>query len=312
MNVKHLFGLLFCNALWSLAYPVSKVLFSHGYHPSEVSFLRNFVGGTILLILLPIFYARQSKSARSRSKLDFASLLRLLAIGVLTFFASPILQMVALHLSRATDSSVMIATEPLATLLVAAVLLGESLSLRHAIAFFFAIVGVLFLTEVSFKDVGTFTSQRMMGNGILLLAMFGEAAYSALSKKLLDRFDGLEILFRALWVGVIGMFFYNLLSHDFSRFSGIYFFIKNRSTTDAFAFLFLGGGCTVFGYLYWMNLLKKVPLSLMALTLYFQPVLGVLWGVLWLKEPFSVTSLFGAVILMGAVWFGSVQSSETK
>ena len=312
MNVKHLFGLLFCNVLWSLAYPVSKVLFSHGYYPSEVSFLRNFVGGVILLVLVPIIFKKRSKSDQKKSKLDRASALRLISIGVLTFFASPILQMVALNLSRATDSSVMIATEPLATLLVAALLLGESLSLKHAIAFFFAIVGVLFLTEVSFKDVGTFTSQRMMGNGILLLAMFGEAAYSALSKKLLDKFEGLEILFRALWVGVVCMFFYNLMGHEIGRLSGINFFFQNSSTVDALSFLFLGGCCTVFGYLYWMNLLKKVPLSLMALTLYFQPVLGVLWGVLWLKEPFSATSLFGAIILLGAVWFGSVQSSETK
>jgi LPXTG-motif cell wall-anchored protein len=54
-----------------------------------------------------------------------------------------------------------------------------------------------------------------------------------------------------------------------------------------------------------MLVLRTVPVSLMAITLYLQPVLGVVWGHAFLGEAVSWSTLSGAALILGAVWFGS-------
>lgn len=307
MTPGKLFGLILCNLLWSGAYAVSKNLMAH-YHPLEITFLRHFFGLIPLLVIAcwglarsPLArWARGFGGAESR-RVDP----RLLAVGVLTFFVSPLFQMTGLNQSRAIDGSLMIALEPLATVLAAWLVLRERLRGYQIASLGLAIVGAGVLSEVTWGKVAAFSDARLVGNSIFFLSLFCEAAFSILSKPVLHRRSPVLFMTVATLVGVACLFTYNVAVDGPSRLGGLAQLLARGEWTDWLVYLYLGLGCTFFGYLYWLVVLQDVPVSILAMTLYIQPVLGMVWGSLFLGEVVSASTLIGAFLILTAVGLGS-------
>src|SRR5579862_4589214 len=126
MPLRSMAILVLCNVIWSATYAVIKLLLDRGYLPMEISFLRLLSAALPALAFCAV--ARGSAKAKGASLLGewLGSLrrvdLRLVAVGLLSFFISPLCQINGLKLSRAIDGSVMIALEPLVTVLAACLL----------------------------------------------------------------------------------------------------------------------------------------------------------------------------------------------
>ena len=223
----------------------------------------------------------------------------------LTFFVSPYCQMTGVHLSRAIDSSIMIAVEPLITIFAACWLLGERLRTIQVVSLGTAIFGAGILTDVTWAKFISFSDSRMIGNSIFLISMFSEAAYSAVAKPVLDRRSPLVFLTVAIWVGIVLIFTHNIIVDGPARLGGLTPLFQRGEWTDWASVLFMGLGCTIFGYLFWMIALADTPLSIMAVTLYVQPVLGVVWGHLFLGEAVTLSTYVGGALVLFAVWLGS-------
>lgn len=307
MSVRKLLGLLLCNVLWSASYSISKSRMQLLY-PSEIAFLRYFAAALPLLGYCA--FARPSKQ-ESRSwlsqwvrEIDLFDL-RLVAIGLLTFFVSPLTQMEGLSRTRAMDGSLMIAIEPLVTIMAACFMLRERLRPIQVGALWLAFVGALVVTDVTWRKLFAFEDNRLVGNAIFMVTMASEAAYSTIAKPVLGRRSPLIILTISLCVGVAAMSAYNMIFIDPARVGGLAPLLRQGTWLDWLAIAYLGIGCTIFGYLYWMVVLEDTPLSMMALTLYAQPVLGLLWGSLLLGESITSSTSAGAAIILVAVWLGS-------
>src|SRR5262245_50272119 len=101
MSVSKLLGLLLCNLFWSAGYSISKARLET-FTPTELAFLR-FFSAAVPLVLYCLWKREKGSRrsllgawAREISALD----LRLVAVGLLTFFVSPLAQMTGLKLSR--------------------------------------------------------------------------------------------------------------------------------------------------------------------------------------------------------------------
>ena len=296
-------GLIFCNFLWSASYTASKFLMTR-YHPLEVTFLRELFA-LIPLLFIALKGGRNSYFGRWLSIGISRTDIRLFSVGILTFFLSPICQMTGLSMTRAIDSSLMIALEPLITILLAILFLKEKLHYTQIISICLAIGGVLTLSDTDIGKILTFTDTRLLGNLIFTIALFCEAAYSILAKPILHLREPELFIAVSLFIGTLALFSYNVLFDDASRLSGLIVLLKESPPLDWALFLLMGVGGTAFGYLYWVKLMTGMPLSLMAITLYVQPVLGPIWGSVFLDEKISSSTFIGAVLIFGAVLLGT-------
>jgi drug/metabolite transporter (DMT)-like permease len=224
------------------------------------------------------------------------------AVGVLTFFVSPITQMVGLSLSRAIDGALMIALEPLVTIFAARVFLGEPIRRHQVVAVFLALLGVGILTELTWDKVSGSVDGRLLGNLIFMLSVVSECAYSVLAKPALDRRSPLTFLAVANLTGVVLLFALNIFLYGPQRMAGLTPLFARGDFFDWSAVLFLGVGCITFGYLYWMYVLRRTRVLALALTLYIQPVLGMVWGSIFVGEALSTSTLTGAALVFSAIW----------
>lgn len=300
MNNKAFFLLIFCNVLWSAAYSVSKNLMAD-FHPLEVAFLRySFALAPLLAFCLIARRHALSQWVRGFKRVDWC----IPAVGFFTFFVSPLCQMTGLSLTRSVDSSLMIALEPLFTIIAAALLLKEGVTRRFALSILLALAGVAVVTELSLEKLLSFKDARLIGNLVMLISLMSETAYSILAKPVEDR-DPVVFMTVSLAVGVALLGAYNLAVYGPERVCGLAVLVQANNPVHWASALYLGVACTSFAYFAWMIVLKTASVSAMAMTLYVQPVLGILWGSLLLGESATAYTFAGGALILFAVWLGS-------
>ena len=239
--------------------------------------------GSAWIAILPLLFWKKFPRPPTSSRHYFLFLL----LGLLTFALTPILQVQGLHASQATDNSLIIALEPLGTVLLAWVFLGERILRHHYISFFFGVLGFTLLSQ----------SDYAWGNLLLLFSIIGESAYSVLTRKLLPHYHPVTVMGFGLTVGIALLSFFVLYREGLPSWGNFHW-------KSIIALLWLGPIGTTFSYLYWTFILaKKIPIAGIAVFLFIQPLLGIVWGYFMLGDSLSPVNIMGiALILVAIAW----------
>jgi drug/metabolite transporter (DMT)-like permease len=325
MKIRTLFALIFCNLVWSANPAMAKLVFAEGVSPGTMAWLRFASALAAYAVGFAIFRCwhlfrvfrgfhrpgglsgGESRSPRPvafltpRSRADWSWLLLL---GVMGFCISPLLQMTGLYASRATDNALIVAMEPLLTVLLAWLILGEAVLAFHWVAFAIALSGFCLLADLTpsrllllWGSPGSPEGAHLIGNILILLALLGEACYTIAGRKLLVRHSAYGIFGSALIVGVCTLTIVIGLTQGSSAFISI----VGLSWKAWFAIFFMGPLGTAFAYLYWMIALTEAPVASLVLTLFIQPVFGSFWGYRFLGERLSLMQWAGAGLISGAI-----------
>lgn len=279
------------------------------YKPLEVTLLRHFFALVPLLVYLAVSTQRKQWLSWLK-KISLKNDYRIFVLGIVTFLISPLLQMTGLYQSRAVDGALMIAVEPLATILLAVVFLRERLKPMQILCLCLAATGAAIVSEVTLEKLQSLKDTRMLGNGLILLSLFCEGAYSILAKPLLAKRKPVHVFATALALGTVLLFLFNLIQDGAERLSGLAVLVHQGTLWHWLGFSFLGLGCSLFAYLYWMSALKEAPISLIAMTLYVQPVLGLVWGGVFMQEPLAPQTFLGAALIFLAVAFSNKKAAR--
>jgi drug/metabolite transporter (DMT)-like permease len=297
MRLRTLLGLIAANLVWS-AHPAMGKLVLESVTPAHGAWFR--YAGALAAYLVAMAALR---AAGSRARLGPAFLAPsraadwgwLVILGFFTFCFSPLLQMTGLRASRATDNSLIIAIEPLMTVLVTALVVRQRPQAYHWFSFALALTGFSLLAGLSPGRVLGGWDPHVWGNVILLVSLLGEAVYSAVGLKLVPRYPSMAVFGSALAVGVL------LLTAGTWLYAGPPAF-GDLSARSAFGLLWLGPLGTTATYLYWMIVLPEAPVASLAVTLFIQPLLGAVWGYVFLGERLTpVQAAGGALILLAVV-----------
>jgi drug/metabolite transporter (DMT)-like permease len=292
MNFRMLFSLILCNLIWS-ATPAMGKLVLREVSPVTVAWLRFSSAFFAFLVGLILLRARPSEG--------FMRLNRLVAtLGILSFGIGPFLQLTGLQSSRAIDNSLIIAMEPMLTVMLAWLLLRERPTRIQFASFGIALTGFALLSGLTLQKLtGTWDGgAHLLGNLILLVSLTGEAAYSPLGRMLMAKNTPLKVFGTTLAIGVAFLSLGSLLLGQFPSFLEL----SQLSWEAIFGVFWLGPLGTTATYLYWMFALTRAPIASIVLTIFVQPVFGTLWGHLFLSERLSAIQALGAALILVAVF----------
>jgi drug/metabolite transporter (DMT)-like permease len=282
MPAVWLWLLIVMNLLW--AGTVSMYKYLGAYPAAVIATVRYGLAAVCLVALWPWL---PGKGPRGKD------IIRALVMGVIVFSISPHLQIAAVQRGQAGDTSLLIALEPLIVAVGAALLLHEKIAARRWWGFGLGILGMTLISQIWRDDVQAL--KGLLANLIFVSSFVCEAAFSIMGKPMLERVSPLKLVA----VGLLGGTVANGASLGMSAQT-----IPTMPGTAWLMLVYLALICTAFGYALWYFAIERAPVSLAALTVFVQPVAGLLLAVLWLREDLHWGQFWGSVVIVTGLIIG--------
>ena len=253
--------------------------------PLSLAVMRYAQGGLILGLCLLLL-------ARSQLRVRRQDLLTLTVLGTLLFAAFPLLFNAGLRLTEASRGSLMLATVPVWSALLARLSGQERLVTRQIIGLALATGGV----AVAVAERGLDWQEHgatLVGDGLILVAALCGAAYGVLVKRISGRYSALTVTAYAMLIGTLV-----LLPAALAE--GLPAAVVDLDRQTLMLVLFLGvlGGAVVW-YLYGFALTKLTPTQA-AVYVNLNPLSAMILATMLLGELVTGLMLLGfAMVLVG-------------
>ncbi|GAA0715848.1 DMT family transporter [Dokdonella soli] len=263
--------------IWSSAFAA----FAYGlsaFSPPELALLRFGVASLILAVPVALGMIRLPP----RRDWPAVALLGLLGMTVYQLAFGYALTRVA-----AGAVAVIIALAPGVTSALAALRLGESLTVRMAIGLAIAFAGALLVT------LGSGRAMRFEPLALLVLvSVLATSVYFVWQKPLLARTTPIGFTTLSIFAGTLGLLPFGL--HLPEK-------LLVASAPQIASAVYLGIAPTVLGYLAWNWALSRAPVSTVSSFLYAQPLLVSLFAWLWLGQTLGALVIAGGVLAISGV-----------
>lgn len=165
-------AVLLANVIFGLGVPVTKLLLDEWVSPMAYMATR-CMGAAAIFWLISIFMPRERVERRD--------LLVIMGGGLLGFVVSQTLTAWALHFTTPVYFSIIATLTPVATMVCAALLIGERLSLRGALGVAIGVVGALLMVMVGWQ--GGSGMNDLLGIGLAVLSLLTWAVYLIITRK---------------------------------------------------------------------------------------------------------------------------------
>ncbi len=278
--------------LWSSAFAGIRVGLT-AYPPAQLALLRFLVASLTLAVYASLAHFRRPQ-LRDLPRLALTG-----ALGI-TFYN------IALNYGELTVSagaaSLLIASAPIWTALLATVALHERLTILGWGGVFISFAGV---AVIAIGEGGGF---RLSIHALLIVgASIAAAIYIVMQKELLRRLSALEFTAYSIWFGTLFMIPFGL---------GLPQTLATAPHRPTLAIVYLGIFPGALAYVAWSYVMTHGPASSTASYLYLNPVLAVAIAWVWLGEIPRAMSLIGGVVALAGVvivnFWGHLPAAEPK
>ncbi|MFI6789501.1 DMT family transporter [Nonomuraea sp. NPDC050383] len=261
--------------LWASAFPAIRVGVD-GLGVGGLSFWRLAVASVALAVVSPIL----------RVRLPHRRDLPLIALCAFTGMSAyqVLLNWGEVHVPAGT-ASLLIATAPVFSVLLASIFLGERLSTTIVAGTVTALAGVALIAYAA-------GSARITSALVILAAAVVQGVYHFATKPLLKRYTGLEVACYAMWAGTL---FLTPLApgavHD----------LLQAPADAAVSTLYLGLLPSALGFVTWGYAVARYTIAQSTAALYLVPPLAIGVAFVWLGEIPGPVELVGGLISMVGV-----------
>ncbi|MCE5203912.1 MAG: DMT family transporter [Actinomycetia bacterium] len=277
MEARTLASVTIALVLWASAFAGIKAGLT-GFGPGELALLRF---GTASLVLLAYGFLTRMRMPRR------ADVGRLLAAGLFGITAYHLCLNFGETNVSASAASLIIASGPVFTAILAHMKLGERLTWWGWLGIAIAFSGVAVLTLGGSGGGLAFEPAAIL----VLAAAMSTAIYFVISKPLLDRYGALEFTSYCIWFGTLPMLVF---------LPGLVAQLPSASSSAISSALYLGVFPGAIAYVLYSHTLSKLPASIASSFLYVQPVTATVIAWLWIHEvPTLPTLVGGALALVG-------------
>ena len=251
--------------------------------------LAAFRFGIAFVLILPLALALRSRWPRGRDWLGVA------ALGVMFFALFFLIYNISMSLTTAARGSLALSTLPLVTMLVAALLGREKITIRKSAGVLIAMAGVAAALATGLADApgGAWRGDLVMIGGTLIMAF-----YSIWASPLMARSSRLGFL-------AAGMGFGAAVSTALAWQSGGLARALDYASAQWAAVVALGvfGGAAAF-YL-WVYALERTTPTRVTNTMTVNPVTASLLASVLVNEPLGLNLLAGVIAVGTGIWIAS-------
>lgn len=288
IDARLLIALIVLLVLWASAFAGIRAGLK-AYTPGHLALLRFLVASATLLV-----YALLTRM-RLPALRDTPALLFLGFIGITVY-------QVALSYGEqsvsAGASSLLVATVPCFTTILAAIFLRERVRLWGWLGIVLSFVGVIIV--VLGQGGGLHFAP---GAFLILLASLSESVYFVIQKPYLKKYSGIELTTYTIWMATLFMLVYT---------PGLLQQLQTASTGATVAVVYLGIFPAAIAYVAWAYALSRMPASNTSSFLFIIPVLAALIAWAWLGEIPSLLSIVGGVIIITGVAMVNVKGKTDR
>jgi drug/metabolite transporter (DMT)-like permease len=283
MRRSHLILMVVFNVFWAGILSINLELGRHLTYTSTVT-LRFGLAAAIALCLWPWLPGPTPKGP---------ALLRTAIMGVVVFCIGHRLQVLGNTLGSAGNASILMGFEPVLTSVAAALCLREHVPWNRWAGFALCLGGIALLNRVWDP---AFQWTHLQASVIFISSFLCEAMYSILGKPLGRDAGPCRVVALSLVAGTLA----NLAIDGHRTLSEA----ATLPWTGWVMFAYTAGPCTVAGYILWLEVIRDTPVNLVALTIFIQPVAGVLIAMAFLGERLHWGHLWGTLAIGAGLLVG--------
>lgn len=262
--------------------------------PLALALLRFGQGALILIAVLLV-------CARHLLKINLRHLPLLGLLGVVFFALFPLTFNASLQYTEASRGSVLIATMPVWSALLAPLFAPEHLSGRQLGGVGLTVAGVFFSVAPSLFASGG-GSRALLGDGLMLLTAFLGALYGVLSKRALRLYSPATVTTCAMSIGIVVLTPVALVQQSFD---------DMRLTGEVIAWVvFLGVFGGALAFLLWTVALSRLSPTATTVYINVNPIVATLLAVVLLDERVGVLFVAGFAAVAAGVYM--VNSSPRR
>jgi drug/metabolite transporter (DMT)-like permease len=280
---------LLSSSLGGTAAAITRYLVS-GADPVALAILRWGIG---FLCVLPTALLMKARWPDRRDLLPVA------ALGLCFFGLFFILYNIAISYTTAARASLALATLPLHTMVVAALLGLEPLTMRKTVGVCIAVIGA---GAALAAGLAAAPAGAWRGELIMIAAVFCMAFYNVLSRPIMRRSSALGFLTVGMGAGAAALLVVGFFTGSIST-------LKNLETQQWIAGIYLGVGGGAAAFILWVMALERATPTRVANTMTVNPIAAALLAALLVGEPITPDLVFGLIAVFAGIWLAT---SDTR
>lgn len=292
LNKERIIGLIFvviAQILFGTTFAVNKfVIDIEGVNPIVMAHNRTFI---VLICLFP--FLKRCKGSTVWTWLDWK---RVMFIGGVAYTGGMIFEYYGTRYTTASNVSLIVSTEMIFSIFLAVLLLKETLHRHTIIGGICAFTGMGLVVYQDIQAAEFHWNEALLGDLLVLCSVVGWGLYNIFSKKVLNHSDPIYTLFYVSLFSVLSLLVISIPTGD------IYHMLSMSPKAWAgTVYLGIFGSCL--GMVFYFQALKRLPVSIAALTLTLLPVFGVLSAMIFLGESLSFIQVIGAIVIIISVGY---------
>jgi drug/metabolite transporter (DMT)-like permease len=282
--------LILCNLIWASQFVLAKLV-QEQMGPVFATLLPMALA---TLCLIPLVRRQQIRGER-RPAIGAGDLARFGVIGVFGQVVAQLGVTWGVRLAPASNAALLSLTLPVATAVMAYLLLGERMTTVRWMSFVLAVAGVLQCSGVDWHELRFTSGGVLAGNSLIMLGILGSAFYNVYGKKLLDRYTPLEVLLYSYYAVLICLM-------------PVTFYLEPDSLHAAAAFgpkvwlgvLLLAALQYFLSMILFLTVLTRLDAAQAGLSNYLIPVFGVLIAASALGEQLTARMAIGGLVVLAS------------
>lgn len=286
-------GLIGMAALWGASWPWGRIV-AQAMPPLAAASLRFFLAG--LLLVLWLYRSGRMGALRVLEPRQWAGLACASAVGVLGY---SVFFLQALKTVPAGKAAMVVALNPVLTMLFAALLFRERVNAIMCLGLALAVTGALYALSGGALG-GLVSSSSGVGEWLLLGCAACWVAYTLIGRIVLTRVDALTTTTATALIGAALLLMGSIALEGSSAWAGL----AKAPAAAWYSVVALALGATALAYAWYLKGVQELGAGAAAAYMSLVPLFGMLLSSFWLREPITssllgggATAIFGMLLM---------------
>lgn len=282
----HIFVLI-ANIIFGAFFPISKYLLNADVSSVMLTMAR-FSGATFLLWILSIFLPD--------NKITLRALWELFLLGFFGIFIGQWLFLFALGHTSPVDASVIVTISPLTTLIVSAIVLGDSITLRKIVGIAIGATGAIRFILSNAGDVPV-SQGSTFGNILMLSTTIFGAIYFVASKPVVKRYGSITMM---KWIFLYCTIMF--IPYFYVECADELVVLTKLDVKGWAALLYIVVCSTFLTYILLPAGIKRMRPTTVSMYIYVQPIVASVIAISMGQDTFSWGKLLAALFVFSGVY----------